>query len=104
MSLQKKFEYFILVLIIISSITLVMDNPLADPDSSFMIVLKYVDIVFTILFTIEAFIKIVASGFIYNRLGPILPYLKNPWNILDFFVVAASLIDLLTAALGIDAT
>jgi hypothetical protein len=81
-----------------------MDNPLQDPESTFMVVLKYIDIVFTILFTIEAMIKIIASGFMFNRLGPIVPYIKNPWNILDFFVVAASLIDLIVAAIGIDAS
>lgn len=90
-------------MIVISSITLVMDNPLQDPESGMMIVLKYVDIVFTVLFTIEAMIKIIASGFLFNRLGPITPYLRNPWNILDFFVVFASLIDLVITALGIDA-
>ena len=69
-----------------------------------MIVLKYIDIVFTILFTIEAAIKIIALGFAFNRLGPIVPYIRNPWNILDFFVVMASLIDLIIAALGFDAS
>ena len=69
-----------------------------------MIVLKYIDIVFTVLFTIEATIKIIAGGFLFNRLGPIVPYLRNPWNILDFFVVMASLIDLVIAAMGIDAS
>lgn len=92
------------MLIIISSITLVMDNPLSDPESGFMVVLKYIDIVFTVLFTVESSIKIIASGFIFNKLGPIVPYLRNPWNILDFFVVMASLIDLFVTAMGIDAS
>jgi hypothetical protein len=43
-------------------------------------VLKVIDIVFTVLFFIEAVIKILAHGFVFNRLGPVLPYIRNVWN------------------------
>jgi len=59
-----------------------------------MIVLGYIDTIFTSLFFGEALIKIVGKGFCVNKLGPVEPYIKNSWNALDFFVVCASLLDL----------
>ena len=69
-----------------------------------MIIVGYVDIVFTCLFSIEAFIKIVAKGFVNNKLGPVIPYIRNSWNCLDFFVVVASLIDLSLLLAGVEMT
>jgi len=93
----KIFEGVILTLIIISSITLVIDNPLADPNSAMIVNMGYLDNCFTILFTIEATVKIIAMGFLFNNKvlqnKGITPYLRNPWNILDFIVVVSSLID-----------
>jgi voltage-dependent calcium channel T type alpha-1G len=54
------------------------------------------------LFTIEATIKIVAKGLLFNNLGPVLPYLKSYWNLLDAFVVIASLLDLITRLSGMN--
>lgn len=51
----------------------------------------WIDISFTILFTIEMIINVIALGFIYNKKQK--AYLKNPWNVLDFVVVVTSLID-----------
>lgn len=100
----KKFDNIILVLIILSSITLVIDNPLQNPQGQFKKVLSVIDIVFTVLFFIEAAIKILAHGFLFNRLGPVTPYITSVWNQLDFFVVAASLIDLTFMIFGIDSS
>ena len=54
------------------------------------------------LFTIEASIKIIAKGLLFNNLGPVLPYLKSYWNLLDAFVVIASLLDLITRLSGMN--
>ena len=96
------FDDVVLVLIILSSIMLVIDNPLLDPDSDFMKMLGVIDLGFTVLFFIEALIKIIAKGFLYTNLGPITPYMDSYWNMLDAFVVAASLIDLVFLILKID--
>lgn len=40
----------------------------------------------------------------FNELGPIEPYLKSYWNMLDAFVVLFSLIDLVMNLIGIDVT
>jgi hypothetical protein len=89
------FEDAILVLILLSSILLAVDNPLNDPHSKQSMIVGYIDACFTVLFTIEATIKIIAKGFASNKMGPIEPYIKSYWNMLDFIVVVASDLDLL---------
>ena len=80
-----------LVLIIVSSILLAIDNPLNDPNGDLSITLGYLDLIITILFVLECWIKIVSFGFALN--GPD-SYIRNGWNVLDFFIVIISLIGL----------
>ena len=61
------FEGIILSLILISSITLVIDSALRDPEDPTIVFIGYLDNCFTILFTLEAMIKIVALGFAMNN-------------------------------------
>lgn len=95
---SKIFEGVIMTLIIISSITLVIDNPLTDPEAPLIVFVGYLDNCFTVLFTLEAMVKIIAMGFLFNN--PTLQerglkaYIRNPWNMLDSIVVVASVIDL----------
>ena len=53
---------------------------------------------FTILFFMEMTIKIIAMGFLFSnsilKEKGIDAYILNPWNMLDFVVVIAALIDL----------
>ena len=50
------------------------------------------DIVTTVVFTLEALIKIITFGFIWNGKYS---YLKNNWNILDFCIMITSIADLI---------
>ena len=93
----KMFEGVILTLIMVSSITLIVETPFSNPHDRVIIFVEYLDNCFTILFSLEALIKIIAMGFLFNnrelkRRG-MSPYITNPWNILDFIVVIASLFD-----------
>jgi hypothetical protein len=63
--------------------------------------LEIFDFVFTFLFLFEAIIKIIALGFIFTSI-PVTPYIRNAWNILDFIVVSASLIDFIVLIQGGD--
>lgn len=90
----KRFDQFILVLILMNSIILaITDYSWIDPDSGELItkhsmrntIVEAADPVFTALFTIECGLKVVGMGLI----GGSGAYLRNPWNWLDF-VVAAS--------------
>lgn len=68
-------------------------NPLYDPNGKTAQVTYYFDIIFTIMFIIEAFIKIIALGFLFNGKES---YIRNPWNILDFTVVLTSVNSIFT--------
>jgi hypothetical protein len=88
---SSKFDGFIMVLIIISSISLALENPLNDPDSSLVLVLLILDYITTIFFTIEVMIKVISYGFFLN--GP-KSYIHNVWNLVDLIIVLTSLLAL----------
>lgn len=83
---------FIFFLIGLQSILLALDNPLNDPQSTLVAFLNYSDMVLTILFTIEALLKIISFGLIFN--GKV-SYLRNGWNIVDLLVIIISLASLI---------
>lgn len=88
------FEYFILVVIIISSITLALENPLNNPDSKLSKSLDIINIIMTSIFWIEFMMKVLANGLIFNGKQS---YLRNPWNIIDFFIVIISILSIFTS-------
>lgn len=47
-------------------------------------------LIFTIIFTMECVIKIIAYGFIFHKKS----YLRDSWNVIDFFVVMLGLFEL----------
>jgi hypothetical protein len=81
---HRHFDNTILLLILFSSLTLAVDTPGLDPNSSLKAALRVLDIVFTALFAAEALLKITVQGFALN--GPT-SYIRNPWNALDFVIV-----------------
>jgi hypothetical protein len=87
--LTPKFDWIILVFIIISSIHLVLDNPLKDPEGNLAHVLLYIDYILTAIFSIEAIMKILTFGFLLNGKDS---YLKSTWNIIDFSIVIISIL------------
>ena len=98
----KTMENTVLILIGVSSLTLIIDNPLSDPEGQKQQILAIFESIFTILFLAEALIKVIAKGMIHNTMKPITPYLRDPWNILDAFVVVASLGDMVLNMAGIN--
>lgn len=56
-------------------------------------ILSYLDLTFTIIFSLELALKVISSGFIYNHDNNNNAYLRNSWNVLDFVVVSTSIID-----------
>ena len=85
------FEWLIIFLIIVSTITLAFEHPFDDPDSEKVEVLEQIDLAMTSIFCVEALLKIIALGFLFN--GP-KSYLHDSWNILDFIIVAFSVVSL----------
>ena len=51
--------------------------------------LERLDDVFTACFTLEALVKVLALGFVLPEGSA---YLRDPWNVLDFAIVAVSLV------------
>ena len=89
LSLVKKpaFDYTILFFIFLSSIHLVLDSPLKDPNGKLNSALHVVDIILTVIFVLEAILKMYAYGIIFN--GPE-SYFRVIWNLLDFVIVVIS--------------
>lgn len=62
-----------------------------NPNSLLATVLYYLDLTLTIIFIIEALVKIIAFGFLFNGNES---YLRSPWNIMDFVIVGFSVVSL----------
>ena len=87
---NPRFDTMVTMLILGSSICLALDNPLVDPDSGYSIALQICDIICTSLFVSEMIVKVLAYGLFFEKGA----YLRNAWNILDFFVVIVSILNL----------
>lgn len=81
------FEYFILFLITCNTIILMMKWH--NQSDNIKTILKYLNIIFTSLFTFESFLKIIAFGF--------KDYFRDPWNIFDFITVIGSITDVVVS-------
>uniref|UniRef100_A0A8C2ILK5 Voltage-dependent N-type calcium channel subunit alpha n=1 Tax=Cyprinus carpio TaxID=7962 RepID=A0A8C2ILK5_CYPCA len=79
------FEYSILTMIAINTVVLMMK--FHDAPNLYEDMLKWLNIIFTALFTLECILKVIAFG-------P-LNYLKEAWNIFDFVTVLGSITDIL---------
>uniref|UniRef100_A0A1I7VI90 Ion_trans domain-containing protein n=1 Tax=Loa loa TaxID=7209 RepID=A0A1I7VI90_LOALO len=87
---QKKwFDYTILIFIAINCITLAMERPSIPPKSLERQFLTFTGYVFTVIFTIEMSMKVVANGCLFGKDA----YFKDGWNILDGALVIISLIN-----------
>jgi voltage-dependent calcium channel L type alpha-1D len=85
---SKYFEAFILLVITLSSILLAMDSPTLDQDGGLHEFIKVVDVVFVVIFVLEAVLKMATYGFLLHKGA----YLRDAWNVLDFVVVGASIV------------
>ncbi|OZC10594.1 hypothetical protein X798_02343 [Onchocerca flexuosa] len=89
---QKKwFDYTILIFIGINCITLAMERPSIPPKSLERQFLTFTGYVFTVIFTIEMSMKVIANGCVLGKDA----YFKDGWNILDGALVIISLINII---------
>ncbi|CAE7267744.1 unnamed protein product [Symbiodinium necroappetens] len=83
------FESLILFLIVANSFVLAVQNYYYDQENYWGNVLeRETELVFTIFFTVECAMKIVACGFVAHPRA----YLRDPWNWVDFTVVVVGLL------------
>uniref|UniRef100_A0A4W6G325 Voltage-dependent N-type calcium channel subunit alpha n=1 Tax=Lates calcarifer TaxID=8187 RepID=A0A4W6G325_LATCA len=85
------FEYSIMIMIALNTVVLMMKFHGAS--DLYEVMLKNLNIVFTILFTLECILKIIAFG-------P-LNYLKDAWNVFDFVTVLGSITDILVTEINV---
>ena len=85
------FDAVIILLILVSTATLAFEHPLEDPNSEKMQILEKIDIAMTVVFSLEAVLKIITSGFLFNGKKS---YLLDTWNMLDFIIVVLSIVSL----------
>lgn len=78
----RYFDFFIMVVISLSSIALAAEDPVEEKSTRNQI-LNYFDYAFTGVFTIEMLLKIVDLGIILHPGS----YLREFWNIMDAVVV-----------------
>lgn len=64
---------------------------MVDPYSETQRILDQIDVVTTIVFVVEAALKLVVFGIFFN--GP-WSYFRNTWNIMDFIIVVFSLLSM----------
>uniref|UniRef100_A0A8C5R7R1 Calcium voltage-gated channel subunit alpha1 B n=1 Tax=Leptobrachium leishanense TaxID=445787 RepID=A0A8C5R7R1_9ANUR len=84
---MRYFEMVILIVISLSSIALAAEDPV-QADSPRNDVLKYMDYIFTGVFTFEMVIKMIDLGLLLHSGS----YFRDLWNILDFIVVSGALV------------
>jgi hypothetical protein len=77
------FETFILLIIILNSIKMALDDPLTESDGN-----ATIESTFIVLYTTEMTLKIFAYGFVFDSKA----YLRDLWNVLDFVIVVTSLL------------
>ncbi|CAD8082647.1 unnamed protein product [Paramecium primaurelia] len=83
---------FIILMILVSSVLLALDDPLEESNSE---VLTEIDLVVTIIFTAESLLKILAYGFLVN--GEF-SYMRDYANVLDFIVIIFSWVSIFSDA------
>ncbi|XP_012271946.2 voltage-dependent T-type calcium channel subunit alpha-1H [Orussus abietinus] len=87
---QKWFDNVVLLFIGLNCITLAMERPNIPPDSKERVFLLTANYLFTCVFAVEMFVKVVASGMLYGSDA----YFTSGWNIMDGLLVIISIIDL----------
>ena len=91
------FDYCVLGFIVLSSLSLALDNPREDQTTVKYRILDIADYCFTTIFTVEMAMKIVATGFVLQEGA----YLRDPWNWLDGIVVIVSIISIFMTGVDI---
>lgn len=73
---NKWFENTILILIVISSLQLAIDEPFSNPKSPKIYYFNLANYIFTIVFLLELIFKVIATGLLFNGSQS---YLRDSW-------------------------
>ena len=89
---NKYFETIVLILILISSFVMTLEDVWFDTRSTLVDSLYYLDRVLTVVFFLETTLKLFAMGFVM--------YFTNAWCWLDFVIVAVSIVNFAASLMG----
>ncbi|KAL8175307.1 UNVERIFIED_CONTAM: Voltage-dependent T-type calcium channel subunit alpha-1H [Gekko kuhli] len=90
---HKMFDHVVLVFIFLNCITIALERPDIDPNSTERIFLSVSNYIFTAIFVIEMMVKVIALGFFSGKHT----YLQSSWNVLDGVLVFVSIIDIIVS-------
>uniref|UniRef100_A0A8C2F2C1 Voltage-dependent T-type calcium channel subunit alpha n=1 Tax=Cyprinus carpio TaxID=7962 RepID=A0A8C2F2C1_CYPCA len=90
---HKMFDHIVLFFIFLNCITIALERPDIQADSTERIFLKVSNYIFTVIFMAEMTVKVVSLG-LYAGPGS---YLKSSWNVLDGLLVFVSFVDFLVS-------
>ncbi|XP_042294491.1 voltage-dependent T-type calcium channel subunit alpha-1H isoform X2 [Sceloporus undulatus] len=90
---HKMFDHVVLVFIFLNCITIALERPDIDPNSTERVFLSVSNYIFTAIFVAEMMVKVVALGFFSGEHT----YLQSSWNILDGVLVFVSIIDIIVS-------
>ncbi|XP_039307104.1 voltage-dependent T-type calcium channel subunit alpha-1G isoform X4 [Solenopsis invicta] len=93
---KKWFDNVVLLFIGLNCITLAMERPNIPPDSRERLFLATANYIFTAVFALEMFVKVVSTSMLYGADA----YFTSGWNIMDGSLVIISIIDLLMSLLS----
>ncbi|XP_028974512.2 voltage-dependent R-type calcium channel subunit alpha-1E isoform X4 [Esox lucius] len=82
---SPSFEYTVLVMIALNTVVLMMKYYSAP--AAYDTVLKHLNTAFTVLFSLECILKVMAFGFVN--------YFRDTWNIFDFITVLGSITEII---------
>ena len=63
---NKYFDYFIILVIVLSAVQLALDSPMGNPQSVMKKTLFWIDVTTTVIFILEALMKNLTYGFLMN--------------------------------------
>ncbi|XP_048351510.1 voltage-dependent T-type calcium channel subunit alpha-1H isoform X1 [Sphaerodactylus townsendi] len=90
---HKMFDHVVLVFIFLNCITIALERPDIDPNSTERIFLSVSNYIFTAIFVVEMMVKVIALGFFSGKHT----YLQSSWNVLDGMLVFVSIIDIIVS-------
>uniref|UniRef100_A0A8C5RJC3 Voltage-dependent T-type calcium channel subunit alpha-1H n=1 Tax=Laticauda laticaudata TaxID=8630 RepID=A0A8C5RJC3_LATLA len=90
---HKMFDHVVLVFIFLNCITIALERPDINPNSTERIFLSVSNYIFTAIFVAEMMVKVVALGFFSGEHT----YLQSSWNVLDGILVFVSIIDIIVS-------
>ncbi|XP_067317616.1 voltage-dependent T-type calcium channel subunit alpha-1H-like isoform X2 [Anolis sagrei] len=90
---HKMFDHVVLVFIFLNCITIALERPDIDPNSTERVFLSVSNYIFTAIFVAEMMVKVVALGFFSGEHT----YLQSSWNVLDGVLVFVSIVDIIVS-------